>query len=177
MFPGWTIERGFSILPHASWCVQPDDAHLREEMENDVRRLCAIAMLAVLTGQGHAKTAVARVDRDHATLTLGAQASINSVHLRPVSIEQDSRCAVGAQCIWAGTVKVKARVGTAGQRASKILTLSEPMEVAKGRWITLTSVCPIPQLGRPIVSGDYRLTFRFDRGPTAPAPREAATNC
>jgi hypothetical protein len=147
----------------------------RDDKGSGVRRIGAIAILAGLAAEGLAQGAIARVERAQATLTLGATATVNAVTIQPLSIEQDSRCAIGAQCIWAGTVKVKARVGTRSRRSVKILGLAEPMEVAKGRWITLAGVCPAPRLGSPIERGDYRLTFRFGRG-NVPPPRGDA-NC
>jgi hypothetical protein len=136
----------------------------------------ALSLLA-LTGLTMAIQSPARATRasdSQATLTLGARASVGPVSVRPLSVEQDSRCAADAQCIWAGTVQVKAWIATPRRRQMMMLTLAEPVEVVRGRWITLAAVCPAPRLGQPIAAAAYRLTFRFDR--TRPV-REAQAPC
>jgi len=100
------------------------------------------------------------------TLSVGAQATIGPVSVRPLAGIEDSRCAAGAQCIWAGTVRIRAMVRTPGRQQTVDFRLGEPVEVAKRRWLTLAAVCPAPQLGRKIPAAAYRLTFGFGRDPT-----------
>jgi hypothetical protein len=128
-----------------------------------MRALLPLLMLSACATPAGAQTAMVVGSRGEAILSLGAQAAIGPVSIEPLRIVQDSRCAVGAQCVWAGTVKVAAAVGTPRDEAERELELGVPAEVMKGQWVTLVAVCPIPKLGNPIPASAYRLTFRFER--------------
>ncbi len=75
----------------------------------------------------------------------------------PVSVVEDSRCPVNANCVWAGTVKVSVHVENEMQAADEVLTLGQPTMVL-GKTITLTEVRP-QKTTAPIPFSDYRFTF------------------
>jgi hypothetical protein len=86
-------------------------------------------------------------------------ATTADLSIRPVEIIEDSRCAVGVQCIWAGTVRVKTTLimgGTAG--TSTIITLNTPIKVGT-RTLELSNVLPAPRQDIVIAPADYRFTF------------------
>jgi hypothetical protein len=93
------------------------------------------------------------------TLSIGAKSGTNSLSVRPQSVVEDSRCAVGVVCIQAGTVRVQAEV-TAGNSIPKqeILGLNKPLEIG-GKTLTLVGVKPDKHAGEQIAPSSYLFTF------------------
>ena len=68
-----------------------------------------------------------------------------------------------ARCVWAGEVRILARVRTGRGSATRELTLGKPVSLADGQ-LELTSVMPPRSIQRPIRMRDYRFGFRFSGG-------------
>jgi hypothetical protein len=60
-------------------------------------------------------------------LKLGQAIKLNSISLRFLQILEDSRCPVGAQCIWAGDATIQLDIQGPGQLQKQVnLSLSQP---------------------------------------------------
>ena len=92
------------------------------------------------------------------TLKLNERAIFNNISIRPISIEEDSRCPSDVQCIQAGTVRVKVQVVSGMGTSVSILKLGQVF-TTEGEAITLTNVLPNKKSTVPISDNDYRLTF------------------
>jgi hypothetical protein len=99
---------------------------------------------------------------------LGERFEAGNVTLIPTRVVSDSRCPIGVQCVWAGTVTVEADVlvsgeNTAGKKQSYEFTLNEPV-VVDGYEITLASVVPATRQGTVIESFQYAFQFTVREG-------------
>jgi hypothetical protein len=99
------------------------------------------------------------------TLKLGETGDYGPVNLTPISLDEDSRCPVGVQCIWAGQVRVKVLVEPAGANYAVFATLGQPMGVDGGT-LLLEQVTPQRASTAKTPPNHYRFTIRY----TAPAP-------
>jgi hypothetical protein len=73
-------------------------------------------------------------------------------------VVEDSRCPIGVQCIWAGTVRVKVHFSYGSLAQDVTLTLGQPFTMY-GYTITLTDVKPEKKAGVTISPADYIFTF------------------
>ncbi len=96
------------------------------------------------------------------TVALSGVANVRGESIRPLELIEDSRCPVGVNCIWAGTVKIKVVFMTKTGDINATLTLGEPFDTKTQR-VTLTGVTPVKNAGDEIAPGDYRFTFEFTR--------------
>ena len=119
--------------------------------------LAALPLTACATLFGGGESAV------H-TLKLGQTGDYGPVNLTPIGIDEDSRCPVGTQCIWAGQVKVKVLVEPAGANHAVFATLGQPMGVDGGT-LLVEEVMPQRHSTAPTPPSHYRVTLRY----TAPA--------
>lgn len=85
----------------------------------------------------------------------------------PTKVVEDSRCAVGVQCIQAGTVRIEARLRSDAGERDGVLSLGVPLDLG-GAWVSLTRVCPYPVHGSPIRASDYRFTLVLATGGSPP---------
>jgi hypothetical protein len=92
------------------------------------------------------------------TLKIGDTAQFKDISIKPISIEEDSRCPVDVQCIWAGTVRVKIQVVSGTGTSTSIVTLDQPFTTEAQR-ITLTAVTPEKHSQTQASTGGYRLSF------------------
>ena len=92
------------------------------------------------------------------TLALNQRATFKGLTIRPISVEEDSRCPKDVQCVWAGRVRVKVEVISGMGRSEGILTQGETF-TTEVEAITLTGVMPEQNSQMPIANKDYRLTF------------------
>ena len=98
------------------------------------------------------------------TLKLGRTGDYGPVNLTPINIDEDSRCPIRTQCIWAGQVRVKVLVEPAGADHAVFATLGQPMGVDGGT-LLVEDVSPRRTSTRPIPPNHYHVTIRY----TAPA--------
>jgi hypothetical protein len=98
--------------------------------------------------------------RNDATAHIGQTVRVRGVRITPLQVLEDSRCPKMVTCVWAGRVRLGARIdGTARE-----LTIGEPISVRGGQ-ITLAAVAPDRvTVGHSIVPRDYRFRFLFRRG-------------
>lgn len=120
--------------------------------------LCAVVALAVLPAAcASATPAPSPRPAGPVTVALG-EATGSPIGVTPLAVVEDSRCPVGAQCVWAGTVRVRARIKGLGKRREIVLSQGEPQQIG-AVWLELLGVCPAPIIGRPLRALDYRFTF------------------
>ncbi len=81
-----------------------------------------------------------------------------NVTITPLEVLDDSRCPTDVQCIWAGTVKVRATVTTPGSTGEETMEIGHPVE-KDGYTITFTELTPAPHSGETIPSSSYRFVF------------------
>ncbi len=96
------------------------------------------------------------------TTSMGQMVTGMHVSITPNKIVSDSRCPQSVQCIWAGTVEVKATSATEVSHGESTYKLGEPRTFGIYN-ITLTDVTPYPKEPGTIATSSYRFTFRVDK--------------
>ena len=96
------------------------------------------------------------------TAALNKTAYVGFWSIKPIAVLEDSRCPKSVQCVWAGQVRIRAKVMSRGRREVRELTLAQPITVAGGT-LTLVDVQPPRLRPGPIDPRHYRFTFRFTR--------------
>lgn len=104
-------------------------------------------------------------------LRAGEEATFSDVSITFLRVANDSRCATGVTCIWAGTLKAEFRV------MSHAVATTETIELGKsvtnsGVSILLKSADPYPKSGATIAPNEYRLTLHVlkEKVVSIPAP-------
>lgn len=90
------------------------------------------------------------------------------------SVPEDSRCPVGVQCIWAGSVGVEVvfRGPQSGEKAARLNTDRAPRVLKyRGRYVRILKVGPPKVDGQQIKPADYVVTLEVSKDP--PAAQEA----
>jgi hypothetical protein len=90
---------------------------------------------------------------------IGREASGLNVKVTPLSVVEDSRCPTDVQCIQAGTVRVRATLGSALGTGVQIFTLNTPI-TTEAEIITLFAVTPVKESTKAIAPTDYRFVFK-----------------
>jgi hypothetical protein len=93
----------------------------------------------------------------------GQTVRVDGPRVTPIRLLEDSRCPMEARCVWAGEVRILARVRTGRSSTTRELTLGKPVAVADGQF-ELASVMPPQSVRRAIRMRDYRFGFRFSGG-------------
>ena len=93
-------------------------------------------------------------------LKLGQTGDYGSTNLTPISIDEDSRCPEGTQCIWAGQVRVKVLVEPAGANHTVFAVAGQPMGVDGGT-LLVEQVSPDRTSTVQIPPTHYRFTIRY----------------
>jgi len=73
---------------------------------------------------------------------------------------EDSRCAEGTQCIWAGRVRLRAEIEPPVGGHERTLVLGEEQQVTGGT-LLLHEVAPRPRAGSAIEPAQYRFVIRY----------------
>lgn len=94
---------------------------------------------------------------------LGETVYVDGPKVTPLELLEDSRCPTEVQCIWAGRVRIAARIDLGPKSETRELTLGEPVTVADGS-LELREVLPIKKKEAAIPPGDYRFGFKFMGG-------------
>jgi hypothetical protein len=111
-------------------------------------------------------------EAEEQTVRLGQRATYGRASIRPLRVVGDSRCPVGAQCVWAGTVQVLVEMTDRGNSRRAVIGMDQSLQLRAGLWVTLALACPAPRLGARVMADQYRFTFL--RGTTAePRPFDA----
>jgi hypothetical protein len=93
----------------------------------------------------------------------GQTVTVDGPRVTPVRLLADSRCPMEARCVWAGELRILARVRTGRGSSLRELTLGKPVQVADGQ-LELASVMPPRSVQRQLRRRDYRFGFRFSGG-------------
>ena len=96
------------------------------------------------------------------TLKLNQVATFKNISIRPVSIEEDSRCPKDVQCIQAGTVRVNVEISGGMGKSVSILKLGQVF-TTEGETITLMSVMPDKNSKVTIADKDYHFVFNVSK--------------
>lgn len=91
---------------------------------------------------------------------IGQTVKIANFELTPLEVAEDSRCPENVQCVWAGRLRLKARIAFGGKTAEQELTLGEAQPVGTGM-LELVEARPHPEQGRTIYPEDYRFGFTY----------------
>lgn len=128
--------------------------------------LFALFVAATLSGCA----ATSGIDTGAAAMTPAAEGSAVAVGqpvraddlvLTPIAVAEDSRCAAGTQCIWAGRVVVTTQVDGPGWRETVELTLSDSTAV-RDHGVILATVTPERHQSVDIAPGDYRFIYMVE---------------
>ena len=80
--------------------------------------------------------------------------------LTPLEVLEDSRCPENVQCVWAGRLRLKARIDFGGKVTEPELALGEAWPIGGGT-LEMTEAKPHPEQGRTIYPEDYRFGFTY----------------
>ena len=94
------------------------------------------------------------------TAKIGDMFAILGVKAAVAGISEDSRCAVGNECLVAGTVGVKIQASFGELHKTVTLMLDKPFTL-QGHAVTLTAVTPEPVAHVRILPSQYVFTFTF----------------
>ncbi len=89
---------------------------------------------------------------------LGQSVAAGDLTLTPVKVMEDSRCAAGTQCIWAGRLVLATRIEGDGWSEKVDLVAGERTTV-HGRSVLLASALPERVAGEEIAASEYRFTL------------------
>ncbi len=92
--------------------------------------------------------------------------SRSKITVKFVSVEEDSRCPEGVNCVWAGNAKIKVQLGESG-KAGEMFELNTNVG-AKGATVgsyavSLVSLTPTPKNNIRINQNGYTATFSIVR--------------
>jgi len=88
------------------------------------------------------------------------------VKVTPLAIIEDSRCPIDAQCIQAGTVRVRAQLQSGLGAADQIFKLNQAI-TTEAEIVTLIQVTPQPASTVTITPGEYEFVFQIQYRPEA----------
>lgn len=93
---------------------------------------------------------------------IGERVFVDGPYVTPLAVIEDSRCPANVRCVWAGRLKIRARIHLGSGDRERELTLGEPVQIADGS-LEFTEARPISTTS-PITPADYRFGFRFMGG-------------
>jgi hypothetical protein len=93
---------------------------------------------------------------------IGQGIDLKDFEVMPQQVLEDSRCATGVQCVWAGQLRLRVRIDFPGGVDTQDLTLGKEVPVGRGI-LTLVEANPYPQKDKTIYPEDYRFGFKYVR--------------
>jgi hypothetical protein len=102
-------------------------------------------------------------------LSFGEVGVFGDISIRPLSLEEDSRCPIDVTCIQAGTIRILIEVTKDGRSANSIVKLGQAFTTENVR-ILLTEVTPETRSTVSIEEGAYRFHFTVTSQSTPPPP-------
>jgi hypothetical protein len=123
----------------------------------------AILLLPIVLTAGCATAAQKPRAAGMVVARLGETVRVNGSKVTPLAVLEDSRCPESVTCIWAGQVRISARIDFGGNGDMRELTLGKPVKAAGGS-LELAEVRPPRMTKAAIPTGDYRFAFRFGGG-------------
>ncbi|MBO9726619.1 MAG: hypothetical protein J7530_19780 [Novosphingobium sp.] len=94
---------------------------------------------------------------------IGETIYVDGPKVTPLALLEDSRCAAGTQCVWAGRLRVRVRVDLGSGPREIDLTMGQPVQVADGQ-LDLLDALPHPVGGKKPAPLAYQFGFRFMGG-------------
>lgn len=110
------------------------------------------------------------------TLRLNELATFRDISIRPLLIEEDSRCPNDVQCIQAGTVRVKIAVVSGAGTSESVLKLGQVF-TTEGKAILLENVLPVKNSKVITTAGDYRFVFNVVQQGSSKNPTDTQGKC
>ncbi|MFA5841900.1 MAG: hypothetical protein WC835_03015 [Candidatus Paceibacterota bacterium] len=95
-------------------------------------------------------------------VTLGQRVTDSNVALTPLEVDEDSRCPIDTQCIWAGTVKVRTKIESGLGESVMVFEPNKPI-ATEAETITLKEVNPTPYSGKSITPSSYQFVFVVEK--------------
>ncbi len=105
-----------------------------------------------------------QAERETVTARIGQTVEALDVSITPLELVDDSRCPQGVQCIWAGTVHLRAKL-VSGMGTSEVTFEIGQSITTEAEFVTLTGVSPSPKTGESISPSDYRFTLEVAKRP------------
>ena len=93
---------------------------------------------------------------------IGSTIAIKGISITPLAVAEDSRCAADVVCVWAGTVKLRAKLENIGVAREEVLEMGKPASFA-GTRVLLASVSPETRAGKTIAPDQYIFNFQVDQ--------------
>lgn len=97
---------------------------------------------------------------------LGERVYVDGPYVTPLTVLEDSRCPADVQCVWAGRLRITARVDLGAGSQVHELTLGQPLHIADGN-LELVEAAPPRRIRKTEAAApreDYRFGFRFMGG-------------
>lgn len=94
-------------------------------------------------------------------IAIGEAQQFGIMRVTPLEVLADSRCPVDAQCVWAGELKVRARLDIGHETITVELSAGQPLAINGGA-LLLEEAVPLPSMQAPQQTPrDYRFHFTF----------------
>ena len=100
---------------------------------------------------------------------IGQTVTVGGLHVTPLRVLEDSRCPATTLCVWAGQVRISARISMGQRGVERELTLGKPVQLASGQ-LLLAQVAPERAMGGQPRPMDYRFSFGFAPGRSSHLP-------
>lgn len=91
---------------------------------------------------------------------LGQATHVGPLIVRPDQVDEDSRCAQGTQCVWAGMLKIEVSMWSGGKASAAPITLGKPHPLAGGT-LLLDEVQPAKRTDKRIRPEQYVFHFKW----------------
>ncbi len=143
--------------------VYPDNTYPTEEEQvfcTMEAKLCPDGSYVGRTGKDchFADCPIVQGKTESISLGLGKTGTIASITITPKEIISDSRCPVGVQCVWEGTVDVKTSLVSKDLKSEEVIRLNSPVKFGD-QTITLVKVTPGQKSGVKVQDSEYLFTF------------------
>jgi hypothetical protein len=93
---------------------------------------------------------------------LGRTVMVDGPRVTPLAVLEDTRCPILAQCVWAGRVRIRARIAGGTKAFVREMEIGKPIPVFDGQ-LTLEKVTPERPSQQP-KPRTYQFTFTFVGG-------------
>lgn len=101
---------------------------------------------------------VTKIPYGKVNLKIGQTATFSGLSLKLLRVTEDSRCAQGVQCIWAGTLKVEVEIVSGMGKSTQVIEVGKSI-TTEAEMISFVSAVPYPKAGTAILSTEYIATF------------------
>ncbi len=96
--------------------------------------------------------------RESITAKLNQKILNNEVYITPLKIIEDSRCPADVTCIWAGQVRLQAKLQSGNSEQEIILISGKPF-IFSGKSVTLTDILPAKDSKKEVPLSEYGFDF------------------